>query len=508
MAVLLLSRVWSCSIVSGHSWFKRLPPHQSSIGLHPKMLAERTAHCQPPATTMKIASFFALLLVLGTFALPAAGNAIAAAMAAAAGTEPQELSAALASARKQQQWRRSLQDDGDDNDGGLLGDIIDGAGEFLDDVACELFGEGCPEDDASDSSNSTTTDDEEEDEEWDPLGDIACGLFGVCGDDDDGDDNNSNSTQSDDTGDDDPLGTFLDDLACGLFGACDENSTTTSDGAGDDEDWLSGLVGDVFYGITCGIFEICDDETRGDASNSTSDCATETDGILGGRPWFGECGIIAEFLGGVFNDTSDAIDDLFNGTADGGVLIDFDNPNDPFTQLFAEGGLLFDIFNSNSDVNLWQTILESFQDTTDKFAFGFIEDWAESATVANETTCNTTTPECFDQYGNEGFWVCRTLFDPFSGLPGSRSVCIGEGAFLDGNDSCDCCEEGEPAVPTCPEPCPCPCDLDNDGVIDGVWITSEIGLGAGIASERCVDPKWAVSTVSRFSGINCLETCA
>lgn len=111
-----------------------------------------------------------------------------------------------------------------------------------------------------------------------------------------------------------------------------------------------------------------------------------------------------------------------------------------------------------------------------------------------------------------GFWVCRTLFDPFTGVASSKSVCVGEGAFLDSNDRCGCCAEtvgnATAAVPTCPALCTCECDLDTDGSNAGVWITSGIGLVEQLVSERCVDPKWAVSTTSRFADINCLEDCS
>lgn len=302
-----------------------------------------------------------------------------------------------ASAPPARQNRRSLN---------LVGDFVQFAG-------CGLFGWGCEDEEDVEEDNpddGTTAEDEEEEEEgWDPIGDLACAFLNIgCDEEDVAEINAGNGTAEES----DPWGEFFEDLACVVLGICpdDENSTSPTDDSDTEEGegGFGGLVNDVLYGIGCGIFGICEEGFEGDSSNSTVDCSTVTDGILGGRPWFGDCGVIAEFLGEVFNSTSVAIDELRNGTDDNETFafVDFDNPDSPFSGLFAEGSLLFEIFNSNSDVNLWQSILESFQGTTDNFAYGFLEEWADSAKSTNQTcllnATSYTQPECFDQYGEDG----------------------------------------------------------------------------------------------------------
>ena len=151
---------------------------------------------------------------------------------------------------------------------------------------------------------------------------------------------------------------------------------------------------------------------------------------------------------------------------------------------------------------------DSDNDNEEGFAFGFIEDWSESAVTTNQTCVNAdNAPACFDATGNDGFWVCRTLTDPYTAQPSSKSVCIGAGAFLDGNDACGCCPSttnGSSTAPTCPDQCPCVCD--RDGVGDDVRILN-IENTTDLNIQNCVDPRLAISATNGFGSISCVEEC-
>ena len=280
----------------------------------------------------------------------------------------------------------------------------------------------------------------------------------------------------------------------------DNNNNSTNDdvgGGAGNRDFNNG-------GFCLGIFRECDNNS----TVSNANCSEATGGIFGGRPLFGECGIISQLLGGI------------NGTdTDGDGEIDFEfgtNSSDkgPFgLGLLPEGGLLWRLFNTEDDLSFIEAIMTEFDEGTNPFAFGFIEDWSESAVTSNKTCVNAdTSPACFDSTGNDGFWVCRTLSDPYTGEPGSKTLCIGEGSFLEKNDVCGCCPapNSTATTPVCPAQCPCTCDLDETG--DGVWVTTNLNSlhienATDLNVERCVDPRWAVSATGSFERINCLEKC-
>ena len=66
------------------------------------------------------------------------------------------------------------------------------------------------------------------------------------------------------------------------------------------------------------------------------------------------------------------------------------------------------------------------------------------------------------------------------------------------------------SVPTCPAPCPCACDIEGTG--DGVWINTDFNVlnienATDFNIQKCVDPRWAVSGITGFDRITCLEEC-
>jgi hypothetical protein len=316
-------------------------------------------------------------------------------------------------------------------------------------------------------------------------------------------------------------------LCLGLFRNCSDNGDDNSDSGNNSTD---GSVGGGAGGINIntddfclGIFRSCDDSNSTQNDENKTDCSEVKGGIFGGRPLFGECGIISDLLFG----GSDGEGGILNGTdTDGDGNIDSyefnfgGNSSDkgPFgLGLLPEGGLLWRIFNKDDNLSFIEAIMNEFEDGTNPFSFGFLEDWSDSAVTSNKTCVNANSaPACFDASGNDGFWVCRTLSDPYTGVPGSKTLCIGEGSFLEKNDVCGCCSAADASSnstatsPVCPKPCPCTCDLDGTG--DGVWILTDLNVlnlenATDLNTKRCVDPRFAVSATESFQRIGCLEKC-
>jgi len=112
------------------------------------------------------------------------------------------------------------------------------------------------------------------------------------------------------------------------------------------------------------------------------------------------------------------------------------------------------------------------------------------------TTCpessTTAEPDCFARRGEVGSWVCRTLYNPFTGEAKEFNDCITETRGLE-TDTCGCCGG------VCPPTCPCECEMRNGET--GVLVTGSEG-------ERsiCVPAERAVSMIvaDRFS---CVEEC-
>jgi hypothetical protein len=312
----------------------------------------------------------------------------------------------------------------------------------------------------------------------------------------------------------------------GLFRNCsDEGNGGDSNSGNNTNDSVGGGAGGININtddFCLGIFRSCDDGNITSDGNRTN-CSDVKGGIFGGRPLFGECGIVSEVLFG----GSDGVGGILNGTdtnGDGKIdSYEFNfggNSSDkgPFgLGLLPEGGLLWRLFNRNDDLSFIQAIMNEFQDGTNPFSFGFLEDWSDSAVTSNKTCVNAdSAPACFDASGDDGFWVCRTLSDPYTGVASSKTLCIGEGSFLEKNDVCGCCSaagnssNGTATSPVCPKPCPCTCDLDGTG--DGVWILTDLNVlnlenATDLNVKRCVDPRFAVSATSSFQCIGCLEEC-
>ena len=313
-------------------------------------------------------------------------------------------------------------------------------------------------------------------------------------------------------------------LCLGIFRDCDEdeNGGDVNDGNdGVDENDDGNNSTDVGAGVgtvdinsddwCLGIFRDCDSNSN---QTTNSDCSNSDGGIFGGRPLFGDCGIITELLFGSENGILNGTDTDGDGRNDQFSFGSNSSDKGPFGfGLLPEGGFLYKIFNRDDDKTILEAIVDVFDDGTDAFSFGFIEDWSESAVTTNQTCVNEDdAPACFDATGNDGFWVCRTLTDPYTAEPTSKSVCIGTGSFLDGNDACGCCSSSTngTSAPACPAPCPCTCDRDGTG--DGVWINTDLNVleienATDFNIRKCVDPRWAVSAINGFSRITCLEEC-
>jgi hypothetical protein len=295
----------------------------------------------------------------------------------------------------------------------------------------------------------------------------------------------------------------------------------------DCEDDEEGLIGDFKFPCL-GIFEDCEDDKNRTATapkNSTATpkptptspvlvnytrCNNRTDGIFGGRPLFGGCGVLTEFVDSLFNTTDSNGDGVVDGVTIGNPT-EADNvvtDEDLFLRLFPEGSLLWEIFNEEDDEEFVESVLGAFREVTDLFNNGFVDDWEKSVAFTNNTCPkNVTTavvePVCLNLRGGQGFWVCRTLYDPFSGVASNQSVCIDKGEYLAKNDQCGCCGA------SCPQSCPCKCNLSGSGgTNNGVLVTNYLFDTDISFGNRCVTPEFATAAVSRYGGnIECLDKC-
>lgn len=99
-----------------------------------------------------------------------------------------------------------------------------------------------------------------------------------------------------------------------------------------------------------------------------------------------------------------------------------------------------------------------------------------------------------------GVWVCRTLYNPVTGVANNITSCSAPSRGLE-KDQCGCCGD-------CPEVCTnCPCELrrGEEGNLDGVYIQFN---GENRTRTRCVDPAVAATALA-FPGdrVTCPETC-
>lgn len=227
---------------------------------------------------------------------------------------------------------------------------------------------------------------------------------------------------------------------------------------------------EILINITDGLKNITNG-TFGDGSNfDLSDLFNDTDSFIG------------DILEDLFNDTDGILDGDWNFTnfgSGGGVI----------------GEVLQDIFNGTKGAAVLLTP-------------GLVEGWISDAVFDEDAVCTSddSAPDCFDAFGRDGFWACRTLTNPFTGEPSSQTVCISKGQFLADNDECGCCPSSSSSSdePECPQVCECKCD--RDGTEDGgVLITSSSPLLGNMTV--CVDPRYAVSAISASSGIKCADSC-
>jgi hypothetical protein len=119
--------------------------------------------------------------------------------------------------------------------------------------------------------------------------------------------------------------------------------------------------------------------------------------------------------------------------------------------------------------------------------------------------CNSVDPTCsYNRKGDEGVWVCRTIYSPWTGEETSTfSACIDPemGLSVDGQlvDVCGCCDDN-----TCPTQCTCECETSDGSAGFQVMPAAEDASG----SERCVPPQNALAMIAgdRFTcGTGCIE---
>ncbi|KAL7567502.1 hypothetical protein ACA910_009514 [Epithemia clementina (nom. ined.)] len=157
------------------------------------------------------------------------------------------------------------------------------------------------------------------------------------------------------------------------------------------------------------------------------------------------------------------------------------------------------------------------------FAFDMNEHWT-SITCPDDHGGSTTTteiPDCQPQppgHGGHHFaysapqkdgaavagtWVCRSLYDPVTGLSQKqRTVCIDSVHGALSTDQCGCCEPDR-----CPKVCECPCNEDGeDGVLVDVSSKRFIGGGETVVT-RCHSSAVAVSMVAGSDSVTCNKSC-
>lgn len=129
---------------------------------------------------------------------------------------------------------------------------------------------------------------------------------------------------------------------------------------------------------------------------------------------------------------------------------------------------------------------------------GFMEGWLEDLTLG-ELSCDVPLePECaWNLRGDAGVWVCRTLYNPFTGEPSSETDCVNPEWTVATTDICGFCEGFTPEV------CECPCEtrLGEEGVL------VELTKPNGNVTERCFETSKAVTAVNRLEEISCKEVC-
>lgn len=110
--------------------------------------------------------------------------------------------------------------------------------------------------------------------------------------------------------------------------------------------------------------------------------------------------------------------------------------------------------------------------------------------------CNTGPTCAYNWQGDEGIWVCRTLFDPFSGESKETTACIDSTKAVE-KDECGCCG-GE-----CPSACECTCAM-MDGA-EGVLVQPTATVDAE-HFRHCLPGVNALATIARGTD-ECATNC-
>jgi hypothetical protein len=249
-----------------------------------------------------------------------------------------------------------------------------------------------------------------------------------------------------------------------------------------------GDIGDFFGNLLCGIFNTCDDEDSNPVEDLINDILNTTDGntpisdALNATE--GSETPLRDFLGELLDQPDsdqpvrDFIDEALNRS------------DAPFLDFVA------DLFDSLSGTPITNFVEDLINGTTSPLQDA-IEGWLQDE-VFEELNCaaSTNAPPCaYNVDGDEGVWICRTLYNPIKlGTAANMTHCAVPKFTLQDNDQCGSCDG------TYPTPCTCPCDVDTAG--DGVYITRE-----GEQDKQCVNAKWANNALNRYNTVACVTEC-
>ena len=317
-------------------------------------------------------------------------------------------------------------------------------------------------------------------------------IWDWFGGDDDDDDNDNKDDQ----------GSFWDtlgDIWNGIFDTNNgnKNSTSTEEGGGSNNSTNSGGGGSIFGDWWNSIF--------GGGGGDDDDENNNEDPFSS----------ILEDLNNLTDTIFSPIQDAFDAAEDSEEpLLDFlrellDQPasQEPVRDFIKEA------FN-RTDTPVLDFLAELFNATTTSAVDDFVRDILDGNTnplqnfinnIAGEAVfepkdCsveNAGAPVCaYNWAGDEGVWVCRTLYNTLTGKPMKETICAPPEFTLKDNDVCGSCDG------TYPEPCNCDCDLNNGMDQSGAGTYVELG-----PTTQCVDSKWATGNVGRFE-LECQEQCA
>lgn len=265
----------------------------------------------------------------------------------------------------------------------------------------------------------------------------------------------------------------------------------------DDEQTESNTNDRGFFGkLVCGIFG-CDNEESG------------------ARP-------VSDFINNLFNSTNangtgSAIQEAFNASKNSETplrdfiaeLLNQPNSRTPVRDFVKEAfnrtdtpllDFIAEVFNSSGS-NSVATFVESVFNGTTSPIREALDEWIKEEAFG-ELNCTKPegAPTCgYNIDGEEGIWICRTLYNPFRRNEETKVThCAVPRFTLKFNDECGSCDG------TYPTPCPCACDTNGNGFDDGVYILVE----GEPSSKQCVNSRWAVTAVLRFDKVICATDCS